>query len=132
MLKQSAVVNDRMKRLIRQKTSCTFILLLSKDVDMWAFYPFNSNAAGIPRPGDLTSMRMKHELKPAEDFLQLCPTMSDMCLPGHISDMETRAVFLCVSLLQAQGHTHALCGVSIVPGTPQILSADAGCSVCAA
>ena len=24
------------------------------------------------------------------------------------------------------GHTHALCGVSIVPGTPQILSADAG------
>ena len=30
------------------------------------------------------------------------------------------------------GHTHALCGVSVVPGTPQILSADAGSPRCGA
>ena len=32
----------------------------------------------------------------------------------------------CRQVPLSAGHTHALCGVSVVPGTPQILSADAG------
>ena len=32
-----------------------------------------------------------------------------------------------VPIFRLKGHTHALCGVSIVPNTPQVLSADAPC-----
>jgi WD40 repeat protein len=88
----------------------------------------SASADGTIRLWDTASMRWRKEFKGhKKGTYSLAYSMDFHCLLTAGLDQEAYVWNPYVDrkpIFKLKGHTHALCGVSVVPGTPQILSAD--------
>lgn len=99
-------------------------LLMVHDVNLLA----SASADGTIRLWDTATMRWRKEFKGhKKGTYSLAYSMDFHCLLTAGLDQEAYVWNPYVDrkpIFKLKGHTHALCGVSVVPGTPQILSAD--------
>jgi len=99
-------------------------LLMVPDVNLLA----SASADGIILLWDTATMRWRKQFKGhKKGTYSLAYSMDYHCLLTAGLDQEAYVWNPYVDrkpIFKLKGHTHALCGVSVVPGTPQILSAD--------
>lgn len=99
-------------------------LLMVHDINLLA----SASSDGSILMWDTTMMKPKKTFKGhKKGTFSLAYSMDYHCLLTAGLDQEAlvwNPYVERVPIFRLKGHTHALCGVSIVPGTPQILSAD--------
>merc|ERR1719482_424395 len=99
-------------------------LLMVQDVNLLA----SASADGTILLWDTATMRWRKQFKGhKKGTYSLAYSMDSHCLLTAGLDQEVYVWNPYVDrkpIFKLKGHTHALCGVSVIPGTPQILSAD--------
>ncbi|CAE7594193.1 unnamed protein product [Symbiodinium natans] len=99
-------------------------LLMAQDINLLA----SASSDGSILMWDTATMKPKKTFKGhKKGTFSLAYSMDYHCLLTAGLDQEAlvwNPYVERVPIFRLKGHTHALCGVSVVPGTPQILSAD--------